>query len=324
MKLSVDEKAPRAAGSVGAGQVSVAAGSCVIGSLGAVRFLGQRSVCIQGMKMSRIPIYVINLDRRPDRLAGISGQLATLALEFERIAAVDGKTEPVAHLDAETRAHGPIGPLSSGTRACTMSHFRAWVRFLESKASHAVILEDDALVLPEFASLVQDANWLPRDVALLKLEKFNPDKVSKILLGPVMAQVPETGAALRRMYSRHCGSAGYLISRDGARRALTFRGRIDVPIDHFLFNATVSHQFHHSLRPAMLVPPVVAQDTDSTTDRAGRDDTPVKSWQRRLLSLRRALAEARLWHRQIFWLIIGRARLVPVAFANPGQKSSRM
>lgn len=45
-------------------------------------------------------IYVLNLDRRPDRLAGVAAQLHRLGIPFERHAAVDGRAKP--HLDEWT------------------------------------------------------------------------------------------------------------------------------------------------------------------------------------------------------------------------------
>lgn len=65
------------------------------------------------MKMSQIPIYVINLDRRPDRLAGISEQLATLGLEFERIAALDGKSS-MAQIECLKLFKALLSPTESG------------------------------------------------------------------------------------------------------------------------------------------------------------------------------------------------------------------
>jgi glycosyl transferase, family 25 len=42
-------------------------------------------------------VYVINLDRRPDRLAEISQRLDALGLTFTRVPAVDGLTLPDNH-----------------------------------------------------------------------------------------------------------------------------------------------------------------------------------------------------------------------------------
>jgi GR25 family glycosyltransferase involved in LPS biosynthesis len=42
------------------------------------------------MSTKGIPIYVINLDRSPDRLCYMSEQLSKTEVPFERIVAVDG------------------------------------------------------------------------------------------------------------------------------------------------------------------------------------------------------------------------------------------
>ena len=93
-------------------------------------------------------IYLINLDRHPERLAHMRKQLDGVA--FERISAVDGSRRP---------------PTTKGlTRfelACLESHRTAWRRFLASADSLACFLEDDLHVQPGFAALLSETKWIP-------------------------------------------------------------------------------------------------------------------------------------------------------------------
>jgi GR25 family glycosyltransferase involved in LPS biosynthesis len=83
-------------------------------------------------------VQVINLDRRPDRLANISSQLLKCGLSFERQIAVDGQLD--SH-QSEFISKGAIG--------CWKSHLNSMKRLLETNASFSLILEDDAVISPE-------------------------------------------------------------------------------------------------------------------------------------------------------------------------------
>ena len=66
--------------------------------------------------MPRLPVYVINLDRRPDRLGTISVDLHRLGLSFERVPAVDARLLP-----PEDKAD-PNPLMRAGSKACMLSH----------------------------------------------------------------------------------------------------------------------------------------------------------------------------------------------------------
>ena len=92
-------------------------------------------------------VLLINLARRPDRLAFVRNQLDALEIAFERIDAIDGKAVNV----------GPGTDLISPVeRACALSHRAAWTRFLETDESHCLILEDDVLISPQARWFIED------------------------------------------------------------------------------------------------------------------------------------------------------------------------
>src|ERR1700677_4914339 len=101
-------------------------------------------------------IYLINLDRHPERLAHMRKQLDGVA--FERVSAVDGSRRP---------------PTTKGlTRfelACLESHRIAWRKFLASAESLACFLEDDVHVQPGFAALLGRMDWAPQAPSARKL-----------------------------------------------------------------------------------------------------------------------------------------------------------
>ena len=86
---------------------------------------------------SGVLVQVINLERRPDRLARMSAVLEKAGLNFEVQVAVDGQLE----------THEPKF-LSKGAVGCWKSQVNAIRRVAEAKAPFGLILEDDAVFSP--------------------------------------------------------------------------------------------------------------------------------------------------------------------------------
>jgi glycosyl transferase, family 25 len=101
--------------------------------------------------MKGMRAWVINLDRSPQRLAGISQQLQTLGLPWQRVPAVDARAltpEEAAQLDeAAFRARHGMPPLA-GELGCYLSHVKVMRAFLATDDAFAVVLEDDVRLHP--------------------------------------------------------------------------------------------------------------------------------------------------------------------------------
>jgi glycosyl transferase family 25 len=262
-----------------------------------------------------IPAYVINLTRRPDRLDRMAAHLADRGVAFIRQAACDAQSVPEADIATVVRPAGPLGQLGLGDRACTVSHTLAWDAFLASNASHALFLEDDIYLAEDIATLLADTGWIPTGPQAIKLEKFG-DGASRVLLGAAIGQTPK-GRAIHPMRSRHVGGGAYILTRQGAELALSHKGLYRVPIDHFLFNDTIS-PIRRALAPAMIVPAMATQrayDYNSDIAPLGKAIRP-KGWKKRLRTLRRGFAEISQSPRQIAQALTGRARLTDVRFQD--------
>ncbi len=152
-----------------------------------------------------VNIYLINLDRRPDRLSHMAGVLQRLGSSFERVAAVDGNLLPDADL--------PVGTaLSRGEMGCLLSHRIAWQQIAASGAAYGVVLEDDIHVSPELALFVGDGNWIPPGADAITLEAAR----KPVALG-VVPTAEHAGRRIRRLQSPHSGSAAYVISNRAAQ-----------------------------------------------------------------------------------------------------------
>ena len=184
-------------------------------------------------------IYLINLDRHPERLAHMRKQLNGVA--FERISAIDGSNDP---------------PTTKGlTRfelACLESHKTCWRQFLNGPEAHACFLEDDLHVWPGFAALTGTSSWIPSDAHSVKLDTY----LQKVELGD--RQVAIDGRQIARLYSRHQSSAAYILTREGAARYLDLMAaNASAPADYALFP---SRSRRLGLRIYQLCPAVAIQD----------------------------------------------------------------
>jgi GR25 family glycosyltransferase involved in LPS biosynthesis len=112
---------------------------------------------MENCNSSGILIQVINLERRPDRLARISAELQRAGLDFETQVAVDGQ---------ELRFEPKF--LSRGEVGCFQSHINSMRRQVEVRAPYSLILEDDAMLDP-----VVNDKFLSEVVQLMKRNQID-------------------------------------------------------------------------------------------------------------------------------------------------------
>jgi glycosyl transferase, family 25 len=177
----------------------------------------------------RVATFLINLDRSPERLAAMASQLEALQMPFTRIAAVEGRQVGAAdpRVDAQRyrRRHGR--EVRPGEIGCYLSHIAAMQAFLATDAGHALILEDDATLLPALPEVLARATSREAVAGwdVLKLESRR--RGFKLAL----QQLTPTHALCVNLY-RSTGSAGYVLSRHAAQVYLDKLLPIGQPFDH--------------------------------------------------------------------------------------------
>ena len=107
-------------------------------------------------RLDALPIHLINLDRRPDRLAHINERLAHVApIRFTsrvvRFPAVDSR-ELVIDDAIHHMFRGSELPLRRAQTATALSHLSLWFELMNSDDDWCLILEDDITPLPHFTS----------------------------------------------------------------------------------------------------------------------------------------------------------------------------
>ena len=229
-----------------------------------------------------LPIFVINLDRRPDRLASITTALGRIGLHFERVVAIDAKNLPLPEYACRA--------LGVGEQACLMSHHRALERFLASDAVATLILEDDVEISPDLPRVLQSTAWWPVGRGVIKLDTSHE---KPRLLGRVRGTTP-TGQKVREMVLASAGCGGYLIDRAAARTLVNADDDPLLPIDRILFDLRYS-RIAKRLRPVQCHPPLVrhgvTHGSDIEVSRKKAESTSVQMRPRqRLGSVRHKLA----------------------------------
>ncbi len=204
-----------------------------------------------------LPVFLINLDRRPDRRAYMEGQLAAMGLAATRIPAKDAEVVPDAEIAQEVALTGHLIRMGRGSQCNALNHFEIMRRLVASDAPAAVVLEDDIELSPDLAGFAANGDWLPEGVGIIRLEKWSR-RVTKKLLGPAIGRSPVPGRSLRRLYSRIGGSGAYVITRGAAQRILAGKGVLRHPIDHLLFNPNIS-PLSREVGVAMVVPALARQ-----------------------------------------------------------------
>lgn len=166
-------------------------------------------------------VFVINLDKDVDRMRNIKEQLDTQGIPFKRFAAVNGaELSESNHLTDFCNT-----ACTHGIKGCALSHRAIWKEMVQQNYAYALILEDDAVLEPDFAAKFQEV-WseVPADVDLLFLgclaQHGEPSTVSKAL-NIITGDVPEVIDTHVLKVRGTIGTHAYIISQACARKFLT-------------------------------------------------------------------------------------------------------
>lgn len=170
-------------------------------------------------------IFFINRDCDKDRREALERELVKASLSAERVSAANGLQVPEDLRPYFFSGNTLHGTLREGEVGCYASHLKAMQVVAARDLSFAVVLEDDAVLPPNFETAVGEVlaalppSW---DIVLLY---GTPTRAVK----PVATLRRQLGKLVR--YSRvPSGTVAYLINQRGARKLLAPR-TINWPID---------------------------------------------------------------------------------------------
>lgn len=261
--------------------------------------------------MTQVYCEMINLARARSRRDLMAPVLQAAGIAPDIHSGFDFRNDAGDDLERLSRDFGPWGVFKPQDRAVTISHARVWRRFLDSKATHCLVLEDDVFVAPDLGQWLQDLCWWPNDVQIVKLERWRSESL-KILMRPGHNHL---GRDVRRMLSRHTGAAGYILTRQAAT-ALLSQSPFRLTVDQLLFNLNASPTARR-LGVAQITPALVVQGNEPPDDGANYDGRGRPSgWRLYRQKLLRAYYELAYPLSTLFAVARGHATLDLVPFAE--------
>lgn len=262
-----------------------------------------------------IPVFVINLGRRPDRWDAIAGQLDRLGIYPRRVEALDGSHatgedfEPYVSFNGWARRRH----LDLASAACIVSHRFALVRFLgETDAPAALILEDDMTLASDLPTFLTAAESGLSGARLWKLDVMSTDSRRRTF-GSSVGTIQ--GRYLYPIGGWVAGAGAYLVTRETAEVIVKHCHGVTEAFDHLIFDLRIS-RLARRLRP-VLVQPALAHHLDLITRNSDieqyRKTAPKTSPVRRLANNLRELPRRTFLGHQ---LATGRMKRTRLRFAD--------
>lgn len=183
------------------------------------------------VRVSDLPIFVINLRSRPDKRRKTLAQLARHNLIPTFITAVDGRDLNLETLVREgtIRIDGDR-PLRRGEIGCFMSHLSAWHKILETGKPYGLIFEDDIKLDPAFRHKANEVLDVMRDKRwdIIYLGRYC-DKSHSYYQQCILGE----GISEDVMYPKAVGwgNFAYIIKADTIQRLLPLMYPLQKPID---------------------------------------------------------------------------------------------
>lgn len=180
-------------------------------------------------------VYLINLERRPERRKRMEYCFQELGIAFKATAAIDGKKLN----DSYIQEHGirmlpeyadPYHnrPITAGEIGCFMSHYNIWKDMIENQHRIAIIFEDDIRFEPYFrtkvAALLTEARHLDWDLIYLGRKRLSGSKEPLVSSSSLLVHVDYSYWTL--CYALTLAGARKLVEADPLPRM--------VPVDEYL------------------------------------------------------------------------------------------
>ena len=259
--------------------------------------------------ITRCEVRVVHLARATARRTLMEAELARVGITADGWDAVDAREAANVQRLTPIPDNGAWGPMHGHAKGCLASHLDALAAFLKGDASHLLMLEDDVFLADDLANWTKGDYW-PQGADVLKLERWRDDRL-KIVLD--RAAQSHSNRQIKRLRTRHSGSAGYIITRVGAQIVLS-SGLLSLPVDHLLFNPFVS-PVARRLEAYQVTPALIVQGNEPVVKSTGKGRKSRKSMGHKLQRLVAELAVLRQAPR----LVLGTSHLTSVAWRSNGQ-----
>jgi len=193
--------------------------------------------------------FVISLHDAIDRRKHIIDEFGKAQVDFDFFDALRPNEAKQALLEISINCD--LERLSPGEKACLASHVVLWKKLLESKQEFYLVFEDDVFLGKDAAQFFNEIEQYLAEVDLIKLETFQ----EKVLLGRRKTTIFNRNLSLLK--SGHSGTAGYLVTRAGAKKLIDYLNTNNqiMPADHYMFE-DVAKEFDfttYQVEPALCI-----------------------------------------------------------------------
>jgi GR25 family glycosyltransferase involved in LPS biosynthesis len=229
------------------------------------------------INFEKMPMYVINLDRRQDRWETFSKQkLVAFFTGLERFPATDGKYLDQANdkrISLHTRenirnnirrSHYEINTV--GACGASFSHAGCWEKFLATEDKYCMIIEDDCMLRDEdFKKAVVLSKRIPSDFDIWILG-YHQIKGGGT---PIMPGSPWQN--VNHFTGAHC----YIIKRNAAEILLKEVFPIETHIEFYMVSCSKTNKLKILKNEHLRVPQLVEETLNNDSDTVGDSTCPL-------------------------------------------------
>lgn len=192
--------------------------------------------------------YIISLSSAVARRTHITNEFSKKLIDFEFFDAVT--PNQIDLLSEKFKININNVNLTQGELACLFSHVSLWQKCLDENLDYIAIFEDDVYLSKNAQLFLKNCDWIPKDVHIIKIEKFD----EYCLLKKTGIYKLEN-AYLKILKAIHYGTAGYILSNNGAKQLIDFIKHTEVvPIDHIMFESTLNTHINvYQINPAICI-----------------------------------------------------------------------
>ncbi len=232
------------------------------------------------------PVFVINLERSADRRAEMSALLDPLHIHYTFFKAVDGSALNICTLPDYDRTRRLLffgHDLSPGEIGCLLSHRAVFQHMVDNNIAHAVVLEDDVIVVSDFAAVINDLLAAPVAWDVVRFLAY--EKVQKAA-GRDICALPTKPYTLSRISTLSGGAYGYMLNLKAAQTFLRHMKKTAIPVDTLQGYVWKTGLETFVLRPS----PVSSDPCNNSTIGNTRFDktTQLEAWQKAVYPFTRA------------------------------------
>ena len=174
------------------------------------------------ISITELPIYIINMNNKPERYKYVSEQLDNMKLSnYKRWVATDGFTADPKEMMKDGIMKSLINE-GMGIAGCASSHIKLWKHIAKHKLGWTLILEDDVHFHPKFQSL------------FIKYWKNVPIDAKIVYVGHCYASCKNSTKKVIKNYVM-CNH-GYMINHESAQYLIDNLLPMGNPIDRVIYD----------------------------------------------------------------------------------------